>query len=60
VSLSDAVRLLGNKGAHSKVLPVSEKEADILDGFFKAFIEYIYVAPAKMEAYQEQLKNLKL
>ena len=59
-SLTRALRLLRNMRAHHKLGSVTKEQTDIIDGFFKAFLEYVYIAPVKMSTYQMQLQNLKL
>ena len=50
-------RLLGNKGAHFGI-DVTTDEATILEDFFLALVEYVYIAPAKLAAYQAALTKL--
>ena len=42
-------RIFGNLGAHDAEKDVSLQDTEIVDEFFRATIEYIYIAPAKVE-----------
>jgi hypothetical protein len=42
-------RIFGNLGAHDAEKDVSLEDTEIVDEFFRATIEYIYIAPAKVE-----------
>jgi hypothetical protein len=42
-------RIFGNLGAHDAEKDVSLEDTEIVDEFFRAIIEYIYVAPSKVE-----------
>ena len=41
-------RIIRNWGAHDTGLKVNFEDAEIVDEFFRAIIEYLYVAPAKV------------
>lgn len=54
--MADALRLLGNDCAHdNKSLDVHDIE--ILDSFYSSIIEYVYIAPNKIEQLKEKLKR---
>lgn len=42
-------RILGNLGAHDAEKDVELKDTEVVDEFFRAAVEYIYIAPAKVE-----------
>ena len=42
-------RIFGNLGAHDAKKGVSLEDTEIVDEFFRAIIEYLYIAPAKVE-----------
>jgi hypothetical protein len=42
-------RMIGNLGAHDGEQDVTEQDAEVADQFFRAIIEYLYVAPALLE-----------
>ena len=59
--VSDVLRLLGNIGAHAVKESVHPLQAFALDDFFRAIVEYVYIAPnklndlkARMDQYQEK------
>lgn len=55
VEMIDSIRLLGNKSAHDLDFSVTNEQADSLDYFFNAIIEYVYVAPNKIAEIQKSL-----
>ncbi len=58
----DILRLLGNVGAHGLSDSVQPLQAFALDEFFRVIIEYLYIAPSKIEEFKksmEQSKNVK-
>jgi len=57
--LADAIRLLGNIGAHADSTIVTRDDVRYLDDFFRAVIEYVYIAPEKLEKLSESLKKRK-
>ncbi len=56
--VSDVVRILGNMGAHSSEMSVSVPDTWALDDFFKAIVEYVYVAPGKLKDFKGNLKKV--
>jgi len=57
--MTDALRLIGNIGAHGIDDSVHPLQASAIDGFFKAIIEYVYVAPAKLREFKESMESSK-
>ncbi len=57
--VSDTLRILGNLGAHSSDMSVTPPDTWAIDDFFRAIIEYVYVAPSKLNEFKEKLQNLK-
>ena len=55
--LADTLRLLGNKGAHSGTEEVHQFQVNELDEFFRVIIEYVYVAPGKLEDFKKTLRK---
>lgn len=55
--MTKAIRLIGNIGAHAGATHINKQEAELIDDFFVAIIEYVYVAPAKIKALEERLKK---
>ena len=56
--MTEVLRLLGNLGAHAAAVDVHLGQIPALDDFFRAVVEYVYVAPAKVKAFREQLSHL--
>src|SRR5690554_2258421 len=57
--LSDVLRLLGNLGAHGineSVLPI---QAAAIDDFFRVIVEYVYVAPHKLNEFREKMEQYR-
>jgi hypothetical protein len=46
--MSHISRMIANLGAHDAETDVQPSDADIVDEFFRAIIEYLYIAPAKV------------
>jgi hypothetical protein len=57
--MSDVLRLLGNVGAHADSLEVHKGHVFALDEFFRAIVEYVYVAPQKVREFRKQLEALQ-
>jgi hypothetical protein len=57
--MTDVLRLIGNMGAHGIGETVHPLQANAIDEFFKAVIEYVYVAPAKLRAFKERMESSK-
>jgi hypothetical protein len=53
--LTDVLRLVGNIGAHAAADEVKPWQVYAIDEFFRAVIEYVYVAPGKLEEYKDSL-----
>jgi hypothetical protein len=50
-------RILRNWGAHDAEIDVETEDVKIVDEFFKAIIEYVYVAPARIESVQSLIQQ---
>jgi hypothetical protein len=57
--MTDVLRIIGNIGAHGISESVHPLQASAIDEFFKAVIEYVYVAPAKLRAFKEGMESSK-
>jgi hypothetical protein len=55
--MTDVLRLLGNVGAHASDRTVRPSQVDALDEFFRAVVEYVYIAPEKLRRFREKLKG---
>jgi DNA-binding SARP family transcriptional activator len=56
--MSHISRIIGNLGAHDAENDVTEDDVEVVDEFFRAIIEYLYVASAKV-AHVKQLIGKK-
>jgi hypothetical protein len=59
-TLSEAttlIRLVGNAGAHASGASITMLQVWAIDDFMKAVIEYIYVAPKKIEEFKSRFKH---
>ena len=56
---TDVLRLLGNVGAHAASESVKPWQVYAMDEFFRAVVEYVYVAPNKLKEFKDSLKILK-
>jgi hypothetical protein len=57
--VTDVLRLLGNVGAHAASESVKPWQVYAMDEFFRAVVEYVYVAPSKLKEFKDSLKALK-
>jgi hypothetical protein len=57
--VTDLMRTVGNLGAHATDRDVDMWEAELLDDFFLAIIEYVYVTPSKIERLRRRLGSRK-
>jgi hypothetical protein len=53
--LTDVLRLVRNIGAHASDDEVKPWQVFTIDEFFRAVIEYVYVAPGKLDEYKRSL-----
>jgi hypothetical protein len=52
--MTDELRTLGNAGAHPKELQLKKGHSEVIDDFFRAVIEYVYVAPHRLAEYKRR------
>ncbi len=55
--MSHVIRILGNIGAHADNTEIGKDEARIIDDFFIAVLEYVYIAPEKIKKVEKYLKK---
>lgn len=55
--VTDVLRTLGNAGAHWSGYSVHPLQVHAIDEFFRTIIEYIYIAPAKLAKFREELQK---
>jgi hypothetical protein len=53
--MTDILRILGNIGSHAADESVGREYVDAIDEFFRAVVEYVYVAPHRVREVQAQL-----
>lgn len=59
MEIVDVIRIVGNQGAHFHKERVTKKDAETIDEFFRALVEYVFIAPARAARYQAKLAELK-
>jgi len=57
VEVAGVIRLLGNIGAHAEGQRVHPLHVRALDYFFRAVVEYVYVAPSKLEVFRKTMQE---
>jgi hypothetical protein len=55
--MTTSLRILGNAGVHVTDRKVSVEDAWAIDGFFRSLVEYLYVAPAKLQEFERRLQS---
>jgi len=55
--MTKVLRLLGNIGAHAANQSIKQGHVQAINDFFRAIIEYVYVAPSKLKEFQDRLKR---
>lgn len=53
--ITELMRLIGNLGAHAAEQEVDFWDAELLDDFFRAVVEYVYIAPSRIERLKERI-----
>jgi len=54
-SLTHTLRTLGNQGAHFSETSLSQPDVWAIRDFFRAVVEYVYIAPYKLIAFKKRL-----
>jgi len=57
--LTDVLRLIGNIGAHGIGESVHPTQVYAIDDFFKAIVEYVYVAPGRLKEFKEKMAKFQ-
>lgn len=57
--MTDGIRILGNIGVHATDVDLTPGDVATMDDFFKAILEYVYIAPSKIEKLKERLSEAK-
>jgi hypothetical protein len=58
--ITKVLRLLGNIGAHASDRQVLPSHVDALDEFFRAVVEYVYIARSKLQTFRNKLETFEL
>ena len=53
--MTDVLRQLGNVGSHAGDETIAPEYVDVIDDFFRAIIEYVYIAPHKVNEFNARL-----
>ncbi len=57
--IGQTLRFLRNKGAHAGDYEIDRNEARAMGDFFSTMLEYVYVAPAKLERLKKSIEKKK-
>jgi len=57
--MTDGLRILGNYSAHASDIEFTPEDVILMDDFFKAILEYLYIAPNKIEIFRKRLNEIK-
>lgn len=56
---SNLIRLVGNSGAHASDLAITVPQVWAIDDFIKAIVEYLYVAPERIERFKKSQRDFE-
>lgn len=57
--MTDLLRRIGNIGAHADQGDADIWDAELIDDFFRAIVDYVYVSPSKIERLKKRLERQK-
>jgi len=57
--LTDLIREIGNLGVHATGREVDFWDAELLDDFFRAVVEYVYVVPSKIARMKQRMSYMR-
>ena len=57
--LTDVLRVVGNAAAHGSLQSITTPMTWAMDEFFRAIVEYVYIAPNKLSEFKERLASIK-
>lgn len=57
--VTDVIRVVGNSAAHASLQKITPQMTWAIDDFFRAIVEYVYVAPSKLDEFQKKLASTK-
>ena len=55
--ITDLMRHIGNLGAHAGDEDLDFWDAELLDDFFRSVVEYVYIAPSKIERLKQRISS---
>jgi len=55
--ITSVLRTLGNSGAHNTSQCVTVPMTWKMDEFFRALVEYVYIAPSKLREFRQEIKD---
>jgi len=58
--VSDILRIVGNTAAHGALQSITPPMTWAIDDFFRSIVEYVYVAPSKLEEFKAKLSKAGL
>jgi hypothetical protein len=58
--VSNIIKIIGNAGAHAVGAPIYRTHVLAIDDFFRLVLEYLYVAPNKLEKFKKELEEFRL
>jgi hypothetical protein len=56
--MTDVLRRLGNIGSHDSDEVIAPEYVDVIDEFFRAVVEYVYIAPFKVGEFKKRLASV--
>lgn len=59
VEMTEVLRKLGNIGSHADEEDVSPHYVEVIDEFFQAIIEYVYIGPKKIAIFKRHLEKVR-
>jgi len=57
--MTAVLRVLGNVGAHSDSQKITVPMTWGMDDFFRAIIEYVYIAPSRLAEFKKRIERYK-
>lgn len=57
LEMGEVIRVLGNLSAHTPDRHLGEHDASVMDDLFRAILEYVYIAPSKLQKLRSTLQR---
>lgn len=58
--ITELMRRIGNWGSHAGEEDINFWDAELLDDFFRSVVEYVYIAPSKIERLKQRIRSRDL